>query len=278
VREVAAPAKAQCLYLPSIKVDGTRFLLESKGGKWWMRGRGDDVGEITQAAPTWGSEGTVLDGDLCSWQGKQIYVVYDCLMCCGNPCGQLQKHLRTELAREVVWRWGQGREWFPLKLGYECAAEAVRPRVSRGCYDLGCFCICVKPDLLWCKIGGRLPEFDLPCDGVILTHALLPATPFRNVRECVFKWKGAHTVDFQIIAGQLFSSGGDVFGSVPTDVSGVWPPTYAAGVWECVWENGQWVPVRKRDKAANTSETIEATLRAMSESLQWQEVCKSVAL
>jgi DNA-directed RNA polymerase II subunit RPB1 len=154
-------------------------------------------------------EGTLLDGDLVQMPGRSTYcfVVFDCLMICGNRSSCLRYDQRIELGREVVYRMGTQDLQYPIKNSNQFEAVDLgtgsrftlpichRRIVSESIFFPGQlpFSICVKP--LFSLQG--LVEFDkhslqgysVPTDGYIITKLSAPASPFRNNPTSIFKWK-----------------------------------------------------------------------------------------
>jgi hypothetical protein len=184
-------------------------------------------------------EGTIIDGDLTKIPGTDNYcfVVFDCLMSCGNVTSKLRYDQRLEIAREILYRLAtfnlsfeieMANQLTPINLGLSSETKSyqlpifdeTRAQVSKNMFKVGKipFFLTVKPIF---ELGGirkferdiiHNQKFDFPTDGYILTSTYLPATPFRCNKNCVFKWKpkgsvyNENTIDVMVTMNQKINS------------------------------------------------------------------------
>lgn len=96
-------------YVASPKVDGERVQLIFFENRLCMVNRNFDVyplkvsQEMLELIPADFFTGTILDGDFCTTKdGKDCFVIFDCLMCCGNLTYFVPYDLRVHIARRVL--------------------------------------------------------------------------------------------------------------------------------------------------------------------------------
>jgi hypothetical protein len=172
--------------------------------------------------------GTVLDGEMTpvavaaapdrpEARRVPVFLVFDCLMICGNQCSVLRYDQRLELGREVLFRLSafpngdRASLAHPVALGAEqpyALPVALRPEVSRYTVNLGHipFTCAVKPVFDLCGLleytRHCVPRLPFEADGFVLTHLSEPCYPFRMKPQAVFKWKprnqvfSENTIDF----------------------------------------------------------------------------------
>jgi hypothetical protein len=230
-----------CDYAFSPKVDGVRYMLVFFHNRQGlpvaaMVDREFQVWTVpAEGLPLRFFSGTVLDGELvrCSLnpgveprEPKKVadhsaYLVFDCLMSCGNRCHMLRYDQRLELAREVVYRLNTKDLSSPFSADYPVALGVDLPfalpvslpgreKVSSYLCPAGKlpFSLTVKPlfNLNGLLTYTRLIVDHLPfkVDGYVLSNLYDPAYPFRVKKDSLFKWKprcdtySENTVDFVV--------------------------------------------------------------------------------
>lgn len=176
--------------------------------------------------------GTVLDGELTQiGPRKYAFLVFDCLMCCGNKTSVLRYDQRVEIAREAVYRMNnktlEGR--VPLEMGADmpyCLPIAMRRDTSRFALPAGKlpFLVAVKPvfDMAGLRDYGTriMPHLGFKFDGLVFTDLRDPAYPFRMRPTSMIKWKprqadfNENTIDFIVTA------------ATPDNILQDWPPRF----------------------------------------------------
>jgi hypothetical protein len=223
VKQPLAAAKAMqkiptqmCDYVFSPKVDGLRLLLtffHDRNNRKICNfiNRKNEVFSLPSSSifPESIFSGTMLDGDLVRIPdtNKFCFVIFDCLLSCGNKSSVLRYDQRLEIGREIIFRLGtndlstpitQSNSFTPVNIGAGSKYAlpiALRPEVSKGMFIPGHlpFFIAVKPIV---SLGGisdfnknHENRFYFPIDGYIFTKLSDPAYPFRMKRDSIYKWK-----------------------------------------------------------------------------------------
>ncbi len=212
-----------CEYVCSPKADGLRVMMvlgkTAQGAPFWTATdrsgsvRSFDVSAVAPAL----CEGTVLDGEcMTQTNGECIWLIFDCLMLCGNRCSRIRYDHRIELAREAVFLLssnpGQPISWLE-RLVAEPYALPISRRVEvsthlRPLLGTSKHLILVKPLLdLWGLrhfFAHYMSDFPWPSDGLILTKVSDACQPFRCKQDTVLKLKPRHenynenTIDFRV--------------------------------------------------------------------------------
>jgi DNA-directed RNA polymerase II subunit RPB1 len=204
-----------CGYVFSPKVDGVRLYLsffhDRKGSHICnLTDRNFHVISLpcTGIFPTTLFEGTLLDGDLVRVPGsdKYCFIVFDCLMSCGNRTSVLRYDQRLEIGRELIHRLGtldlsinlsEANGYTPVDLGLTTFSSfslpiSKRRGVSQGMFQPGNlpFFVAVKPIFSMHTIAEfKCCDLTFPTDGFVMTKLSLPVYPFRMRKEAVYKWK-----------------------------------------------------------------------------------------
>lgn len=153
-------------------------------------------------------EGTVLDGELVLVETKYVFLIFDCLMLCGNKASILRYDHRLELAREAVYRMCTKLDGYirvPMGVDLPYSLPTLRPHVSRYALPAGKFpfLLSVKPIF---DLSGMSDyrKYTLPFgfDGFVFTRLNEAAQPFRMQPTSILKWKprmheySENTIDF----------------------------------------------------------------------------------
>jgi len=307
-------AKHICQYVYSPKADGTRYLLcfgTTQDGRTFVslvnrRSQVFTVGSIVDNAMA----GTVLDGELCIVSGtggrSECFLVFDCLMCCGNKCSVLRYDQRMRIANRLVDGLG------------DVVTTVTMPKSSVPHNGGGMKLHCLSANLL---IGVK-PVYDLAdvldehqltgdgaleLDGVVFTHIAAEAAPFATFGphgpvRC-YKWKPwlDNTIDFVVSfrpnelsqlpgvttvqsMSEFQSTRGNCWLLVerynaPIIVFsaahiGVQVHCSEGDVVECKWSDDDktWFVVKIRDKKPNTWPVVLKTLENLSERITLDEI------
>ncbi len=292
-----------CDYVASPKIDGTRCFLLINGPQMYLINRMNQVvkGNMWNSnIPANGPQApSLLDGDLLWHEGRLCYIIYDCAMSYGNVCASLRYDQRLEIAREVLWRCFQSitpSHSLPVHLfASQGLPIALRPKTSTHLLNVGGIWCSVKP-VFRLNVIPQIPwaEYGFPTDGFVFTSLSQPIAPFRTNRTSVLKWKPVeyHTIDvimtvhweglgwalldktwdgFRKTFGKcallgLMGKDLQIFSFVDLEIGN-------DDCYEVQWSNQTWKPIRKRDKAANTFETIVATCRSILDGLTLGDIC-----
>lgn len=307
-----------CKYVCSPKADGTRyywvmFCDRRKRKLAALINRSCRMFAFeTQGLPDEYFNGTVLDGELTATSDGHVFLLFDCLMLCGNKTSVLRYDQRLEIVRAFVTRLGRPTDvtWNLLGAAASWALPMLYKRASQTLHQVGQipFKWIVKPvlDVAGAEVFQTQVAESLPfqTDGLIFTHLFQAAYPFRMRKEAMLKWKlGTHnTIDVTLKAHtsahtlatetqlaryrrrlppspvervvSMFV--GHVYFSDGMLASNV---AYQAGAtYECQWDTDRqvWLAVRLRDKAPNSWETIVATVQNLEENVQVEELVKPV--
>lgn len=218
-----------CPYVFSPKADGVRYFL----GFFHTRDKEERVMALvdrefqvhtmppTDRVPAEMFQGTLLDGELTELaDGQIVFLVFDCLMVCGNRTSNLRYDQRLDLAREVMHRATTHNtehppDWAhpaPLDLGDTLpyawpASLPERQYLSHRVVRLGPLACALKPVFQLEGLQRFAATQSLPFrqDGYVFTRLHDPAYPFRQNPTGVFKWKpnqhgpySEHTLDFVV--------------------------------------------------------------------------------
>ena len=205
-----------CDYVASSKVDGLRLFLtffHDRNGAYIcnLYDRNGTVFSIpsTNIHPSSAFSGTILDGDLVRIPGTDsfCFVVFDCLMSCGNKSSVLRYDQRIEIGREIVYRMATYDLSTPFLSSKGCTKIdmgadspyalpiSCRKSVSTHMFIPGAlpFHITVKPLIDMCKVVEFSQDYmhilSFPIDGFIFTKLSDPAYPFRVKKDSVIKCK-----------------------------------------------------------------------------------------
>ena len=232
-----------CDYVFSPKADGVRYLLsftlnDRKLPVLALVDREFQVFELPEAERVRFPalfHGTVLDGELTQVHpgGQTLFLVFDCLMICGNVTAGLRYDQRLDLAREVLYRAKEpsyssssaGTDAMAVDQEDEVVEKGVlrvalghdlpyvlpaslpgRSQVSHTAVEFGSLKCVVKPVFALHGVRHFLEEVvdRLPfrVDGLVFTNLTDAAKPFRNSTTSLLKWKpnnavySENTVDF----------------------------------------------------------------------------------
>jgi len=215
-------------------------------------------------------KGTILEGELY----KDEFMVYDCLMSCGEVVGNKNLKERLEECEKVV------------KKALVLNQDSIK--------------ICVKKFHLYSDFENfafkYLPKVKQEVDGLIFTPVNEPIRV--GTHETMFKWKPKvkNTVDFLVKKGPTFETPGCKPGisvwrlyiqekgklifesSIPEDKTSNFKWLKNGDIVECMyvtWEDGPywWRPLKKRDDKThpNNRRTFYNTLTNIKEDIQMKE-------
>ena len=194
------PQDSICSYVYSPKADGTRYYMvfgKTYDGKPFvtLSNRNNDVYELSvgpRGIEDRFMNGTILDGELVDINSESHFLIFDCLMSCGNKCSVLRYDQRIEIAKAVCDTMSVGHQPFVMPKSTVPTLYQVKAyKVSLPCL------LVVKPIYNMLDPVGTSP---FETDGHVLTNVSKVCTPFRSDPDICFKLKpeGSHTIDFTV--------------------------------------------------------------------------------
>jgi len=138
--------------------------------------------------------GTILEGVM----QEDMFIVYDCLMTCGNKSAVLRYDQRIEIARELMFRMADPESFtVPFNMGIEesyALPIALRPETSAYLFKIAHLekKFHVKPifDMSGLHHYAKKWKSQLPfaCSGFVFTSISAPVYPFQMKKDMGWKW------------------------------------------------------------------------------------------